>query len=279
MKRFSLGAGLAVLATSLFMLVGSGTALAVPSTTCVVKSLPSFMDQGEFGTASTVADIIQVGCNPEFAGQTVKITDQELQSRCRGDISWSLPFPYKPVVGTPTIGKVKLDNHGNATVVVWGGEGCAAGETIVAVHLEAAPYTTVTTPFTIVPGEETPEGVTALPSSLVESDVNSSVATIVQVEFPSVYAEHLVRVSAEQLFARCLIKPHLMWIGPDETVLTPSGESATVKLDNSGNAFVVLLGGGSCASGPSEIEASLLAAPYTTKSTTFTVTSPTLLWK
>ena len=47
-----------------------------------------------------------------------------------------------------------------------------------------------------------------------------------------------------------------------------------VQLDNDGNAFVVMLGGGSCASGTSEIEASLESAPYTTYTTTFTILPP-----
>jgi hypothetical protein len=279
MERRSLGVGLMVMASSLFLLAGTASAHpnGSPTSTCVVNSLPSFMDQGEFATNSSVADIIQVGCNPEFAGQTVKITDQELSARCHGKLSWSVPFPYKPVTGA-TIAKVTLDNHGNATVIAWGGPGCAPGETLVAAHLEEAPYTTVTTPFAIALGKETTEGVEAIPSSLIEDDVTSSVATIVQVEFPPVYAEQYVEVTAEQLYQRCLIKPHLVWVGPDEKVLNKSGEGTKVQLDNSGNAFVVLLGGGSCASGPSEIEASLVKAPYTTKTATFTVKPPEAIW-
>ena len=42
-----------------------------------------------------------------------------------------------------------------------------------------------------------------------------------------------------------------------------------VKLDNDGNAFVVLIGNSSCAAGTSMIEASLENAPYTTYTTEF----------
>jgi len=51
-------------------------------------------------------------------------------------------------------------------------------------------------------------------------------------------------------------------------------EETTVTLDDDGNAFVVLLGGASCAAGTSLIEAGLEVAPYTTYTTTFTVEAP-----
>jgi hypothetical protein len=127
----------------------------------------------------------------------------------------------------------------------------------------------------VLPPKASTPGVIATPSSQVEDDVYSSIATVVQVEFPPVYAERPVDISAEQLYARCLIAPHLVWVGPDETVIGEEEEATLkVKLDNTGSAFVVVLGGASCASGPSEIEASLEQAPYTTYTTSFTVDSP-----
>jgi hypothetical protein len=105
--------------------------------------------------------------------------------------------------------------------------------------------------------------------------VLSSVETIVEVEFPSVFAEQDVNISAEQLFARCGVAPKVEWIGPDEKVLAVDEEGISkVKLDDNGNAFVVLFGGPSCASGVSEIEASLESAPFTTFTTDFTVKAP-----
>jgi hypothetical protein len=155
------------------------------------------------------------------------------------------------------------------------------------VHLEAAPFTTSTTNFTILPPAPSQPGVTASPSSEVEDSVFSSVATIVEVEFPTVYAERKVNISAEQLFARCMVPPSLVWVGADGDVLgggIPDGgeedaiagatESVEVQLDNDGNAFVAILGGGSCASGSSLIEASLTEAPYTTYTTEFTIEPP-----
>jgi hypothetical protein len=253
---------------------GAHIAGAFPSAACKVRAMPpAFIAQGEFASASSVADIVQVSCNPEFAGQAVKISAQELYSRCQHHVSWSLPYPYKPEAG-PSF-EVTLDGAGNAAAVVWGGPSCAPGESLVSAHLEEAPYTTVTTSFTVLPGAESEPGVTATAANFTEDNVTSSVATIVQVEFPSVYAERFVDISAEQLYSRCQIKPHLIWVGPDDKVLAASAEGVTkVKLDNSGNAFVVLLGGASCAAGTSEIEASLEQAPYTTYTTTFTIEPP-----
>ena len=47
-----------------------------------------------------------------------------------------------------------------------------------------------------------------------------------------------------------------------------------MRLDDDGNAFALLLGGGSCASGSSVIEASLEKAPYTTYTASFTIEPP-----
>src|SRR5437016_5708228 len=60
---------------------------------CKVFSLPSFVDQGEFTTHSSVADIVRVGCKPAYAGQTVQIRDNQLYNQCQQKLSWSPPFP------------------------------------------------------------------------------------------------------------------------------------------------------------------------------------------
>ena len=97
MERRNLLAGLAVLALSLFVLSGTAFAHAThhkkakphcegatsAPETCVVHALPSsFMDQGEFGTASSVADIIEVECEEVYAEKYVRISANELYSRC-----------------------------------------------------------------------------------------------------------------------------------------------------------------------------------------------------
>jgi hypothetical protein len=284
MERRSLLAGLMVLAISMFLM--AGTAFAHKTTkkgkastegaesTCVIHSLPSFVAQGEFGEASSVADIVEVECNPEYAGETVKLSDTELFSRCHEKLSWDSPTtPGTFVEGKTTT--VTLDDDGNATAAVWGGPGCASGETLMSAHLEHPPFPTVTTNFEVLSPKVTPTAVKATPEAQVEDDTTSSVATIIQVEFPSVFAEQDVNISAEQLFARCGVDPRLTWIGPDENVLGTDVEGISkVKLDNDGNAFVVVIGSSSCASGESEIEASLEGAPFTTLTSDFTVLAP-----
>ena len=300
MERRSLLAGLVVVVLGSLLLAGSASARTVTGKkssageppTCIIASLPSFVAQGEFGEASSVADVVEVSCTPEFGFQTVKLSDEELFSRCKGKTSWSEAPEFEPTEGATT--KIKLDGEGNGSAVVWGGPGCAAGETLVSAHLEVPPFTTVTTGFEVLPPKTTPPGVYALPATSVEDNVLSSVETIVEVEFPSVFAEQDVNISAEQLFARCgpveeepeeegEVKKALFiggsnkveWIGPDEHLLAVDEEGISkVKLDDNGNAFVVLFGGPSCASGVSEIEASLESAPFTTFTTDFTVKAP-----
>ena len=248
--------------------------------TCVVHALPkSFMDQGEFGTASSVADVIEVECEPVYAEQHVRISANELYSRCDDKLYWTIPtkpFDLLTAKSGPSF-SVELDNDGNATAVVLGGPSCAAGESLVSAHLEVAPFTTVTTGFTVLPPRPTETAVLATPASKVEGEEYSDVATIVQVEFPSVFAEAPVNINAAQLYARCKEDYRLDWIvmGSDgPRALASHAEQASVWLDNDGNAFVVLFGNYSCAAGESLIEASLETAPYTTLTTTFTVEPP-----
>ena len=73
MGRRSLGMGFMVLASSMLLMAGSASAhrTARPqaeepkeTSQCLVKSLPSFTAQGEFDTNSSIADVIEVECNP-----------------------------------------------------------------------------------------------------------------------------------------------------------------------------------------------------------------------
>jgi len=292
-----------VLVLSLFML--SGTALAhkahkkkvkpsvgkavVEEEICKVKAMPgSFMDQGENvggkDHASSVADVVEIECKQEFAEQKVTFAAEELYTRCNKELSWTVA-PEPPTTTGPSF-EATLDDDGNATVVLWGGPSCAAGESLITAELNVAPYTTVTTGFTVIPPNKTPEGLIIEPGGEVEgkpgpeateSATTSSVATIVQVEFPPVYAEQYVNINDRELYNRCQEGEKLNWIGPDEETLTLGSFEAgveKVRLDNDGNAFVVLLAGESCAAGPTLVEASLEKAPYTTLTGTFTVGYP-----
>ena len=81
MERRNLAAGLAALVLGLLMLSGTAFAHAAHhkkaqaeaggrAETCVVFTEPgAFMDQGEFGTSSSVADIVSVECEPVYAEQ------------------------------------------------------------------------------------------------------------------------------------------------------------------------------------------------------------------
>jgi hypothetical protein len=299
MERRNLLAGLAALALSLFLLSGTAFAHAThhkkakprsdggttgTPETCVVHAMPNaFMDQGEFGAASSVADVIEVECEEVYAEKYVRISANELYSRCDGRLYWRTP--YEPRDGEQPVDEnesgpsfsVELDNDGNATAIVFGGPSCAAGESLIAAHLESAPFTTVTTGFTVLPPRPTTPGVFATPASKVEGETASDVATIVQVEFPPVFAEEWVNVNASQLYARCHNEPYTEYIamgpeGPQE--IENNGEETEIQLDNDGNAFVVLIGNSSCAAGTSLIEASLVNAPYTTYTTDFTIEPP-----
>jgi hypothetical protein len=294
MERRNLLAGLAVLALSLFLLSGTAFAHAthhkrakprvVGTTTapetCVVNSLPSFMDQGEFGASSSIADVIEVECEEVYAEKYVRISANELYSRCDGRLYWRTPYENSESEWVPSSDpsfSVQLDNDGNATAVVIGGPSCAAGESLIAAHLESPPYTTVTTGFTVLPPKPTKPGVYVTPETKIEGEEASDVATIVQVEFEPVFAEEPVNVNGSQLTSRCKNWPHTEAIvmGPEGYPETEQDlEEGTLYLDNDGNAFAVVIGNSSCASGDTLIEASLENAPYTTYTAHFTIEPP-----
>jgi hypothetical protein len=245
---------------------------------CVVHSLPSFTAQGEFGTASSIADVVEVECEPQFSGAKVRLSSEQLYSRCNHDLTWSAPYGSASVSESPSY-QVTLDDDGGATAVLWGGPSCAAGESLISASLEEAPYETVTTSFAVQAPPPSATGVRALPSSEVEDDVYSSVGAIFEVEFPSVYAGRYVNINAAQLYDRCLVAPHLLWYGADHALIGEGEEVSKLKLDNDGSVFVVVLGAASCASGESLIEASLEQTPYTTVTTTFTILPPEPTWE
>ena len=290
MERRNLAAGAAALVLGLLMF--GGTALAhvahhkkakpkdasSEQTPCVIYTEPgSFMDQGEFGTASSIADIVSVECEPVYAEHYVTISANELYSACDKSLYWSEAAPFELSKSEPSF-TVRLDNDGNTGAVLWGGPSCAASQSLVAAHLDEAPYTTVTTSFTVLPPRPTTPGVTAEPGpptyeGAVEGEENSSAAAIIQVEANPVFAEEPVNVNAAQLASRCH-KGELLWVGPEGKVIGSGPELEGLALDNDGNAFVVALGGESCAAGESMIEASLEYAPYTTWTTEFNILPP-----
>jgi len=255
---------------------GSATPQGTEGSTCAVHSLPSFVAQGEFGNQATAADVIEVECNPFLYGTGSKVTviASQLYSRCNSDITWYIPNPYSVSRGRSV--ELTLDADGNATVALIAGPKCQAGESLVSVHQNEGEYNSYTTSFTVLPPNDTPLGVTAMPSHQVEDAESSAVATIIEAEFPG-QAEKYVRLASEELYRRCGVGPKLRWITPrdlrDSTGLEIYGEGA-VQLDNNGNGFAIAIGDASCAPGTSLIEADLEEKPFTTVTTNFTIESP-----
>jgi len=272
MERRNLCAGLMVLASSLLLFVGSASAQ-VGTGTCTVKSLPSFTAQGEFGNTATVADVIEVGCDPaEYGtGSEVEVVASQLYSRCNGDISWYIPNPYAVETGRGV--KLKVDADGNATVALIAGPQCQAGDSLVAVHELNQPFESVTTSYSVLPPATTPEGVTALPATQIEDAESSAVATIIEAEFPG-KAEAKFRVGSAELFSRCQVDPHVHWITANRYDQSWSSEITGQQLDNDGNGFVLAIGDASCYPGSSLIEADLEAKPFTTLTTQFGIEAP-----
>jgi hypothetical protein len=292
MKNRNLGVGVAVLAVSLLLLVAAGSAQAAekqPPSLCVVHSLPSFVAQGEGPIAATVADIIEVECNPYVfgTGSKVTITASQLFSRCNKKLKWFVANDFaknefkqeEEGIGV----NVQLDAAGNATVAALAGPLCAAGESLITVHLTEKPFESFTTSFTVLPPHDTPPGVVALPSSQVEDGGSSAVATIIEAEFAGA-SEELIRIASPELFARCQKPPHLRWFlmnGTEAEVenakkekVPAKSEVTGIELDNNGNAFVIVFGDHSCAEGSSLIEADLESKPFTTYTTHFIVEGP-----
>jgi hypothetical protein len=243
-----------------------------PAGACEVTTVPAFPAQGFGKDASSVADVVQVRCESNLAGDGVEVSSSELYNLCQHRLVWSAPYPFKPTKGSSF--KVKLDAYGNATATLFGGPGCGAGESLISAHVEEANLT-VTTMFTVIPARPTEPGMTAFPGSQVEDADHHSVATIIQIEFPPVFAEEYVSVTAPALERRCGTSPHLVWLGPEAKKLATGKEAVLkVQLDNDGNAFVVVMGGAACAVGESLLVATLEGAPFTEYTASFTILPP-----
>jgi len=283
MDRRNLGAGLMVLASSLLLLTGSAAAhgsvtpQAPASTGCTVKSLPSFIAQGEFGESATVGDVIEVSCDPFVysAGEEVSVTASQLYGRCH-TISW-----YKPnengedeVVTDSRSVNLKLDTNGNANVGLIAGPNCMVGESLITVDEVSAPYETYTTSFQVLPTENTEEKLTMTPASQVEDSASSGVVTIAQAEFPG-NGEKNVRIGAKQLYDRCHAGDKLEIVQSNRNIVESAPELLNaIKLDNNGNGFVLIMGSDSCLEGKSLIESDLEEGEFKTQTAVFLTEAP-----
>jgi len=284
-RRNRLAGFVILVVVSAFLLGGGvfvGTAHAKPAAeeaNCLIHSLPSFIDQGEFtAEEGSVADLVEVECKSVFAGAKVGIAARELANRC--PLFWIYGHSPVNVTEASTLKGIKLDGAGNVEVALVAGPSCASGEVLISAHMEEAPYQTVTTPYTILGPKETKpglevKGATNEPKQ-VEDYNDSSLFAIVQVEYPSVYAEKDVEVSAEQLFSRCAMAPKLVWFTEDaKHHKVEAVASVKLKLDDLGNAFAIVDAEESCApKGESEFESVLLVAPGTRETAQFEVEGP-----
>jgi hypothetical protein len=273
MKRRNLAGGLVVLASTLLMVAGSASAAPVtPGSTCVVKTLPSFTAQGEGNVAASVADIVEVGCDPTTygTGSKITLTANQLYERCGRTVTWWEPNPYQTVNGNKIT--VPLDADGNATVALLAGPGCQAGESLISAHMVEEPFETFTSSYSVLPPVVTPPGLFAENPTQVEDSLSSGVATIVQAEFEN-GSEKTVRIGSQELYNRCRLAPHLRWFRIDRSEVD-GPEVTEVPLDNDGNGFVIAIGDSSCAPGISLIEGDLEAKPFTTFTAPFTIEAP-----
>jgi hypothetical protein len=112
--------------------------------------------------------------------------------------------------------------------------------------------------------------VTVSPNPIIETGV-SEIHAVVQVEAQPAFANDPVFIYSQQLINSCQM---VQFLQNDGTQLSKYlGESATVNLDNDGNATVEL-NATECAPGTSLLEADLVNAPYYTATTTLTAAPP-----
>jgi hypothetical protein len=271
MDRRILCVGLAVLGSSFMLLTGVASARGASPTvapgTCEVKSLPSFMAQGEFATTSTVGDVIEISCDPYTYSQGAKVTvtASQLYDRCGKQLTWYVPEGSgdDSTYSSRSV-QLSLDVNGNANVGLIAGPRCMVGGSLITVDENEAPFETYITEFKVLPTENTKEGLFITPEKQVQDQETSSNVTIAQVEFSKSNENH-VRIGAQQLYDRCRYGDKLEWVRENRSEAEETGELLNaIELDNNGNGFVLLLGESSCMAGPSKIEADLEEAPYTT---------------
>ncbi|MGH9018604.1 MAG: hypothetical protein ACRDY1_12715, partial [Acidimicrobiales bacterium] len=228
---------------------------------------------------SQVHAVIEVETSPSFAGDTVHVSSSQLESSCQGTIVFETLQKGSTVAPRRSLDSVTvaLDDDGNVTVVV-DAANCAAGTDLIESDMTVAPYLTATTTLVVEPPQVTPSGVTAYPSTEVETgnsaaSGNSDIYTVFYVETSPVYAEQPVTITSPQLDARC--GQGWRWEPATGAAIDQSSGTAlaTGMLDNDGNAVFVFKGA-SCAVGESTVIADVDAGTHPTYTTTFTVAAP-----
>jgi hypothetical protein len=114
--------------------------------------------------------------------------------------------------------------------------------------------------------------VTVDPNPVIETGV-SEIHAIIQVEAQPAFANDPVFIYSQQLINSCAPGSVEFYVNEGSTLSVAQGSSATVNLDNDGNATVEV-SGSECAPGPSLVEADLVNAPYYTATTTLQANPP-----
>jgi len=110
----------------------------------------------EDATTSSVATVFYIEFPSVYAEHEVEISDSELYDSCAGHIAWIFPNTTSLEYGKSVT--TTLDDNGNAFVVAMAGPSCASGTTLVQADLVGAPYTTLTTQFTVLSPRVTVKG-------------------------------------------------------------------------------------------------------------------------
>jgi hypothetical protein len=275
---------------------GGGTAGGPPQITLQIDPQP-VVETGQ----SEIHAVLQVESLPSFAGDAVNIDSSQLSASCRTVSFENLQVPGG---GPPTVPPTPnvhlnhidavLDNDGNATVVVDGID-CAPGTSVIEADLEVAPFLTALSTLDALPPVVTPEGISVHPrfgglNQILETgdtstSGDSDVYAVFYVETNPVYAEQTVEIASSQLEGRCL--QGWVWeagntagVGVGPGVHSPvsgqgvnTGAAVSTILDDDGNA-VFIFKGASCAAGPSQVIADVLAGTHPTYVLQVTVLPP-----
>jgi len=233
---------------------------------------------------SDIVSVVQVETSPSFADDAVTVSSSQLSASCDGGTYFGTG---SGISGTDSA-TVYLDDDGNATLFM-GGEDCAPGSDVVEADLNVAPYYTALGTLVANPPVVTTAGVSGFPtySGIVTTGEvetgdtalsgNSDVYAVFYVETDPVYAEQPVEISSNELESRCgqgwdLVSPSDLGagIGSGTGTVEPPAEGF---LDDDGNAVFVFYGA-SCAAGPSEVIADVMAGTHTTYTTIFNIVAP-----
>jgi hypothetical protein len=237
-------------------------------------------------SSSAIAAVIQVEASPSLAGDIVNVDSAQLEQACAaGTLGYIRPHSDTSPQATLT-----LDNDGNASTAFYG-QDCAPGSDIIEADLTVAPFVTAVATLVVHPPAVTTPGLTGYPTTsgvVTTGEVetgdtaasgDSDVEAVFEVEADPVYAEQPVEFDLAQLESRCLASEGWAYFpfgGVDTTEIDPGGTidpPVRTTLDDDGNAVLIFIGS-SCAAGPSDVIADVLAGTNPTYTTTFTIDAP-----